>query len=167
MLCNQFAYYFFIGWFPPSGLLSLPLSFQTPALYTIGNVVTGSSHQTQFVLDCGILKHFTRLLRHHDSNIQKVHEMGTGKLCIYLNVSMYKNTRGTQLNIFPNTFVVQVLWWMFYLANVSICDHNLWDQKSLWRKKLLLQNAKLASNKWQEVCGTIHVSLQKSKICHA
>ena len=43
--------------------------------------MTGSNTQTQILLDSAILKHFTQLLRHHDSNIQKVHEMGTGKHC--------------------------------------------------------------------------------------
>lgn len=36
--------------------------------------MTGSDHQTQIVLDCGVLKHFTQLLRHPRSNIQKVED---------------------------------------------------------------------------------------------
>ena len=65
-----------------SPLLFFLLSLQIPALRTTGNIVTGSNTQTQILLDSGILKHFTHLLRHHDSNIQKVHEMGTGKHCV-------------------------------------------------------------------------------------
>ena len=34
-------------------LRSSPSSPQTPALRAVGNVVTGSDHQTQLVLDCG------------------------------------------------------------------------------------------------------------------
>ena len=45
---------------------------QTPALRAVGNIVTGSDHQTQLVLDCGALSYFTALLTHARSNIQKV-----------------------------------------------------------------------------------------------
>ena len=47
-------------------------STQTPALRTIGNIVTGSDQQTQTVLECNVLEHFESLLRHHKANIQKV-----------------------------------------------------------------------------------------------
>jgi importin subunit alpha-2 len=43
----------------------------TPALRAVGNIVTGSDHQTQLVLDCGALSHFNNLLTHPRSNIQK------------------------------------------------------------------------------------------------
>ena len=48
------------------------LSMQTPALRAVGNIVTGSDHQTQLVLDCAALSHFNNLLTHPRSNIQKV-----------------------------------------------------------------------------------------------
>lgn len=45
---------------------------QTPALRSIGNIVTGNDHQTQLVIDCGALRYFPLLLTHSRSNIQKV-----------------------------------------------------------------------------------------------
>ena len=48
---------------------SLP---QTPSLRAVGNIVTGSDHQTQIVLESGALRVFLSLLRHPRSNIQKV-----------------------------------------------------------------------------------------------
>ena len=97
-LCNSFVYQFLVHKFslpllsfplfspplpsppllPPSLLLSPTLPPQTPALRATGNIVTGSDHQTQIVLDCGVLNHFTQLLRHPRSNIQKVED----KMCL-------------------------------------------------------------------------------------
>lgn len=47
------------------------LHFQTPALRSIGNIVTGTDEQTQAVLDSGALSMFGDLLRHPKNNIQK------------------------------------------------------------------------------------------------
>ncbi|KAB5553984.1 hypothetical protein PHYPO_G00044900 [Pangasianodon hypophthalmus] len=47
------------------------LSIVTPALRSIGNIVTGTDEQTQAVLDAGALPMFGDLLRHPKSNIQK------------------------------------------------------------------------------------------------
>lgn len=50
---------------PPFFFYSLPFSHspsQTPALRSIGNIVTGTDHQTQAVLDANALVHFHKLL---------------------------------------------------------------------------------------------------------
>lgn len=44
---------------------------QTPALRSVGNIVTGTDEQTQCVLNAGALLMFPALLRHEKSNIQK------------------------------------------------------------------------------------------------
>lgn len=44
---------------------------QTPALRSLGNIVTGTDEQTQCVLNAGALVMFPGLLRHHKPNIQK------------------------------------------------------------------------------------------------
>lgn len=44
---------------------------QTPALRSLGNIVTGTDEQTQCVLTAGALALFSDLLRHHKPNIQK------------------------------------------------------------------------------------------------
>lgn len=48
-----------------------PLHPQTPALRSIGNIVTGTDEQTQTVLDAGALPLLGDLLRHPKNNIQK------------------------------------------------------------------------------------------------
>lgn len=50
---------------------------QTPALRSIGNIVTGNDHQTQLVIDARALTHFNFLLNHPRSNIQKVLNFST------------------------------------------------------------------------------------------
>ena len=50
---------------------SLLASSQTPALRSLGNVVTGTDDQTQCVLNAGALALFPALLRHPKPNIQK------------------------------------------------------------------------------------------------
>ncbi|KAE8300726.1 Importin subunit alpha-1 Karyopherin subunit alpha-2 RAG cohort protein 1 SRP1-alpha [Larimichthys crocea] len=47
------------------------LSIVTPALRSLGNIVTGTDGQTQCVLNAGALAMFPSLLRHHKPNIQK------------------------------------------------------------------------------------------------
>ena len=49
----------------------LTLFFQTPSLRTVGNIVTGTDHQTQLALDAGILAVLPQLLTHPRSSIQK------------------------------------------------------------------------------------------------
>ena len=52
----------------PAPRLSPP---QTPALRSLGNIVTGTDQQTQSVLNAGTLAVFPFLLRHCKANIQK------------------------------------------------------------------------------------------------
>lgn len=47
------------------------LYFQTPALRSLGNIVTGTDEQTQCVLNAGALTMFPVLLRHCKPKIQK------------------------------------------------------------------------------------------------
>lgn len=47
------------------------LERQTPALRSLGNIVTGTDEQTQCVLNAGALVMFPGLLRHQKPNIQK------------------------------------------------------------------------------------------------
>ena len=49
------------------------LPLQTPALRTLGNIVTGSDQQTQYVLDQNVLPQILPLLTHVKPNMQKVH----------------------------------------------------------------------------------------------
>lgn len=49
----------------------LALFFQTPSLRTVGNIVTGTDHQTQLAIDAGILRVLPRLLLYPKSSIQK------------------------------------------------------------------------------------------------
>ena len=53
-------------------LFSMLPHMQTPALRSVGNIVTGNDHQTQLVIDAGALRNFNLLLTHARSNIQKV-----------------------------------------------------------------------------------------------
>ena len=48
------------------------LPLQTPALRTLGNIVTGSDQQTQYVLDQNVLPQILPLLTHLKPNMQKV-----------------------------------------------------------------------------------------------
>lgn len=54
------AFYFFI-FCPP----------QTPALRSIGNIVSGSDLQTQAVIDAGVLNVLPQLMRHPKASVQK------------------------------------------------------------------------------------------------
>ncbi|XP_012682938.2 importin subunit alpha-1 [Clupea harengus] len=47
------------------------IAIVTPALRTVGNIVTGTDEQTQTVLSAGALTMFPTLLRHRKNNIQK------------------------------------------------------------------------------------------------
>ena len=47
------------------------VSVITPALRTVGNIVTGDDEQTQRVIESGLLKNFPALLQHHKMSIQK------------------------------------------------------------------------------------------------
>lgn len=49
----------------------LVLFFQTPSLRTVGNIVTGSDHQTQLAIEAGILSVLPQLLLYPKSSIQK------------------------------------------------------------------------------------------------
>ena len=46
-------------------------SVQTPALRTVGNIVTGDDLQTQIVINCGALPCLLRLLTSHKKSIRK------------------------------------------------------------------------------------------------
>ena len=46
-------------------------SVQTPALRTVGNIVTGDDLQTQIVINCGALPCLLRLLNSHKKSIRK------------------------------------------------------------------------------------------------
>ena len=74
---------------PPPPPLSLP---QTPALRAVGNIVTGSDHQTQLVLDCGALSYFDNLLRSARSNIQKVRHTHSLNTSPYISSYTHKHT---------------------------------------------------------------------------
>lgn len=50
-------------------------SIQTAALRAVGNIVTGTDEQTQVVLNCDALSHFTALLTHTKEKINKVFEL--------------------------------------------------------------------------------------------
>ncbi|XP_071819594.1 importin subunit alpha-4-like [Apostichopus japonicus] len=43
----------------------------TPALRTIGNIVTGTDEQTQLIVDSGVLAYFGGLLEHNKANVKK------------------------------------------------------------------------------------------------
>lgn len=51
------------------------LYIQTAALRAVGNIVTGTDEQTQVVLNCDALSHFTALLTHTKEKINKVFEL--------------------------------------------------------------------------------------------
>ena len=56
--------------------LEFPLSHpkvkvQTASLRAVGNIVTGTDEQTQVVLNCDALSHFTSLLNHSKEKINK------------------------------------------------------------------------------------------------
>lgn len=51
--------------------MSSPVLHQTPALRSVGNIVTGTDEQTQCVLNAGALQMFHGLLCHEKANIQK------------------------------------------------------------------------------------------------
>ena len=56
------------------------LLLQTPALRTLGNIVTGTDQQTQYVLDQNVLPPILPLLTHPKPNMQKV----CAVLCVYV-----------------------------------------------------------------------------------
>jgi len=47
------------------------LKMTTPALRTLGNIVTGNDDQTQYVLNCGVCELMLKLLSHRKKNIRK------------------------------------------------------------------------------------------------
>ena len=47
------------------------LAVQTPALRTVGNLLTGNEEQTEVVISCGVLSHFTKLFEHRKKGIRK------------------------------------------------------------------------------------------------
>ncbi|XP_073402771.1 importin subunit alpha-8 isoform X3 [Dendrobates tinctorius] len=55
---------------PPLLALVTPQT-PTPALRTVGNIVTGTDKQTQVAIDAGILSILPRLLRHQKSSVQR------------------------------------------------------------------------------------------------
>lgn len=63
----------------PGGVLEYIFLFllyiQTAALRAVGNIVTGTDEQTQVVLNCDALSHFTALLTHTKEKINKVFEL--------------------------------------------------------------------------------------------
>jgi len=46
-------------------------SVQTPALRTVGNIVTGTDEQTQYILNLNVVPHLLALLTHPKKNIRK------------------------------------------------------------------------------------------------
>lgn len=46
-------------------------SVQTPALRTVGNIVTGTDEQTQYILNLNVIPHLLGLLDHQKKNIKK------------------------------------------------------------------------------------------------
>lgn len=46
-------------------------SVQTPALRTVGNIVTGTDEQTQFILNLNVVPHLLAMLSHEKKNIRK------------------------------------------------------------------------------------------------
>lgn len=53
-----------------SYLSDLP-ELKTPALRSIGNIVSGSDLQTQAVIDAGVLNTLPQLMRHSKASVQK------------------------------------------------------------------------------------------------
>lgn len=49
----------------------LPYDLQTPALRSIGNIVSGSDLQTQAAVDAGVLNVLPQLMRHSKASVQK------------------------------------------------------------------------------------------------
>lgn len=47
------------------------IALQTPALRSIGNIVSGSDVQTQMAIDAGVLNILPQLMRHPKANVQK------------------------------------------------------------------------------------------------
>lgn len=56
---------------------------QTAALRAVGNIVTGTDEQTQVVLNCDALSHFSALLTHTKEKINKVIKIYLLKYEIY------------------------------------------------------------------------------------
>lgn len=56
---------------------------QTAALRAVGNIVTGTDEQTQVVLNCDALSHFSALLTHTKEKINKVMKIYLLKYEIY------------------------------------------------------------------------------------
>lgn len=63
------------------------LYIQTAALRAVGNIVTGTDEQTQVVLNCDALSHFTALLTHTKEKINKVFEL------YFLTYDLYSELR--------------------------------------------------------------------------
>uniref|UniRef100_A0A8C6S5N1 Importin subunit alpha n=1 Tax=Neogobius melanostomus TaxID=47308 RepID=A0A8C6S5N1_9GOBI len=57
--------------FPGSSLTCARIPLQTAALRAVGNIVTGTDEQTQVVLNCDVLSHFSKLLTHPKEKINK------------------------------------------------------------------------------------------------
>lgn len=54
-----------------TGVIPFPDNFQTPALRSIGNIVSGSDLHTQMVIDAGVLGVLPKLMRHSKATVQK------------------------------------------------------------------------------------------------
>lgn len=48
-----------------------PFFLKTPALRSIGNIVSGSDQQTQMAIDAGVLSALPKLMRHPKPSVQK------------------------------------------------------------------------------------------------
>lgn len=54
-----------------SVLIVFQNSAQTPALRTVGNIVTGTDKQTEVAIDAGVLSVLPQLLRHPKPSVQR------------------------------------------------------------------------------------------------